>query len=132
MSKNTSATSVAKKVSKKSDAPAATTPVVAATPAVAEKAPKKAAAAKRAATKAAKSGKSVTSDAPVSNTAPTASSSDDSDNLMDFEPFTWKKMELLKNARGDVLTSDMEWFGRWDESAKKVDTSDSQPADLEL
>jgi chromatin remodeling complex protein RSC6 len=49
MSKNTSATTAAKKVSKKSDAaPVATTPVVAATPAVSEKAPKKAAASSKA------------------------------------------------------------------------------------
>ncbi len=55
-----------------------------------------------------------------------------SEDVMDFEPFTWKKMSLLKNARGDVLTEDMEWFGKWDASANKVDTSAPQPADLDL
>lgn len=89
---------------------------------------KKAAAAKRAATKAAKSGTSVSNAAPPSSSTP----EDSSDGVMDFEPFTWKKMELLKNARGDVLTSDMEWFGSWDAKANKVDTSAPQPADLEL
>jgi hypothetical protein len=54
------------------------------------------------------------------------------EEVMDFEPFTWKKMSLLKNARGDVLTEDMEWFGKWDEKAQKVDTSAAQPADLDL
>lgn len=93
---------------------------------------KKAAAAKRAATKAAKAGKSDTkSDAPAV-TSSTTEPADSGDSVMDFEPFTWKKMELLKNARGDVLTTDMEWFGKWNESAKKVDTSAPQPADLEL
>ena len=91
---------------------------------------KKAAAAKRAATKAAKAGKS---DA-ASNVAPTSSEPvvADSDGVMDFEPFNWKKMELLKNARGDVLTSDMEWFGKWDAKSNKVDTSAPQPSDLDL
>lgn len=46
MSKNTTATTAAKKVSKKSDAPVAVAAPVAATPAVVEKAPKKAAASK--------------------------------------------------------------------------------------
>ena len=88
---------------------------------------KKAAAEKRAATKAAKN------DAP-SKTEPTSSApaEDTSDGVMDFEPFQWKKMELLKNARGDVLTSDMEWFGKWDAKSSKVDTSAPQPSDLDL
>ena len=88
---------------------------------------KAAAAAKRAATKAAKSGAAPAKTEVV--VEPTASSDAD---IMDFEPFTWKKMELLKNARGDVLTTDMEWFGKWDDGTKKVDTSAAQPADLEL
>ena len=67
-------------------------------------------------------------------TAPPKPSADEDDggDVMDFEPFTWKKMSLLKNARGDVLTEDMEWFGKWDASANKVDTSAPQPADLDL
>lgn len=92
---------------------------------------KKAAAEKRAATKAAKAGKSdATSNAAPSSSEPPAE--DSSDGVMDFEPFQWKKMELLKNARGDVLTSDMEWFGKWDAKSNKVDTSAPQPSDLDL
>ncbi len=89
---------------------------------------KKAAAEKRAATKAAKAGNAATSVV----SAPPAVTEDAAESTMDFEPFTWKKMSLLKNARGDVLTEDMEWFGKWDESAKKVDTSAPQPSDLDL
>jgi hypothetical protein len=89
---------------------------------------KKAAAEKRAATKAAKKGNA----APSVTSAPPAATEDAADSTMDFEPFTWKKMSLLKNARGDCLTEDMEWFGKWDEASKKVDTSAPQPADLDL
>jgi hypothetical protein len=85
----------------------------------------KGAATKGAATKDSKPSKSET-------TSNAAGSAEDSDGIMVFEPFTWKKMELRKNARGDVLTSDMEWFGKWDTSANKVDTSATQPADLDL
>lgn len=87
---------------------------------------KAAASAKRAATKAAKKGV-----APPAKAEVVAASSEDSD-VMDFEPFTWKKMSLLKNARGDVLTEDMEFFGHWDAKTDKIDTNASQPADLDL
>lgn len=91
---------------------------------------KKAAAAKRAATKAAKSGKT----APVADTSSSTNvvATEASSDNMDFEPFNWKKMNLLKNARGDVLTEDMEWFGHYDSATGKVDTSATQPADLDL
>lgn len=86
---------------------------------------KAAAKAKRDAKKAAKSSASVTeSAAPAEDSA--------ADSSADFEPFKWKKMSLLKNARGDVLTEDMEWFGRWDSKTDKIDTNAPQPADLEL
>jgi hypothetical protein len=102
---------------------------------------KKAAATKRAATKGAATKGAATKGAATKDSKPSksettsnaaGSAEDSSDGVMDFEPFTWKKMELLKNARGDVLTSDMEWFGKWDTSANKVDTSATQPADLDL
>jgi hypothetical protein len=89
---------------------------------------KKAAAEKRAATNAAK--KAASSGGSV--TQPAKPSEDASENVMDFEPFTWKKMNLVKNARGDCLTEDMEWFGHYDEKTNKVDTSAPQPADLDL
>jgi len=83
--------------------------------------------AKKAAKKAAKSAPSE----PVTEPA-AKSDADDAADVMDFEPFTWKKMSLLKNARGDVLTEDMEWFGHWDSKTDKVDTSAEQPSDLDL
>lgn len=50
------------------------------------------------------------------------------EDVMDFEPFVWKKLSLLKNARGDVLTEEMEWFGRFEDG--KMDTDTAQPSDL--
>ncbi len=87
---------------------------------------KAAAKAKRDAKKAAKSS--------ASTSAESAAPAEDSaaDSSADFEPFKWKKMSLLKNARGDVLTEDMEWFGHWDSKTDKIDTNAPQPADLEL
>lgn len=88
--------------------------------------------AKRAATAAAKKAAKNAETAPaktevVSTASATASADGD---IMDFEPFTWKKMSLLKNSRGDVLTEDMEWFGTFIDD--KMDTSAPQPADLDL
>ncbi len=85
-------------------------------------------AAAKAAKDAKKAAKSETKPAAV--TAP--SKDDDDADPSDFEPFVWKKMNLLKNSRGDVLTEDMEWFGHWDAATNKVDTSAAQPSDLEL
>ncbi len=82
--------------------------------------------AKKEAKKAAKKGGAAPSAPAAEVVAPSE------DGIMDFEPFTWKKMSLLKNNRGDVLTEEMEWFGHWDEKANKVDTSAPQPADLDL
>ncbi len=79
----------------------------------------------RDAKKAAKGSASVTESAPPAEDSA-------ADSSADFEPFKWKKMSLLKNARGDVLTEDMEWFGHWDSKTDKIDTNAPQPADLEL
>ncbi len=87
--------------------------------------------AKRAATAAAKKAAKNAETTPVVEVVSTASADASADgDIMDFEPFTWKKMELLKNSRGDVLTSDMEWFGSFVDG--KMDTSAPQPADLDL
>jgi hypothetical protein len=51
---------------------------------------------------------------------------------MEFEPFVWKKLNLLKNARGDVLDEEFAWFGHWDEKSGKMDVAAAQPEDLEL
>lgn len=87
---------------------------------------KAAAKAKRDAKKAAKSSSSASAESspPAEDAA--------ADSSADFEPFKWKKMSLLKNARGDVLTEDMEWFGKWDSVKNNVDTNAPQPDDLEL
>ena len=57
------------------------------------------------------------------------------DDLLDFEPFTFKKgkaeLKLLRNKRGDVLTEDMEWFGHQND-AGTIDMSAPKPADLDL
>ena len=57
------------------------------------------------------------------------------DDLLDFEPFTFKKgkaeLKLLRNKRGDVLTEDMEWFGHL-KADGTIDMSASKPADLDL
>jgi hypothetical protein len=88
----------------------------------------------RAAHESKKAAKKTAKNEAPSKSEPTSSAAaeDSSDGVMDFEPFQWKKMELLKNARGDVLTSDMEWFGKWDAKNNKVDTSAPQPSDLDL
>lgn len=85
----------------------------------------------KAADKAKRDAKKVAkSDAPKSE--PVVEAAADDGDLADFEPFTWRKMSLLKNGRGDVLTEDMEWFGHWDSKTDKIDTNAPQPDDLEL
>jgi hypothetical protein len=86
--------------------------------------------AKKAAEKAGGGGAAVVSPPPKASAV--VAEDNGSEDVMDFEPFTWKKMSLLRNARGDVLTEDMEWFGKWDEASNKVDTSAPQPTDLDL
>lgn len=81
---------------------------------------KAAMAAKRAATKAAKSATSVPPLPPAEI------------DVMDFTEFTFKKMSLLKNSRGDVLTPDLEWFGRYDAKTNTLDTAAPKPSDLDL
>ncbi len=54
------------------------------------------------------------------------------DELLDFTAFTWSGLSLLKNPRGDCLTEDMEWFGKWDPVTQKVNTEAAQPSDLNL
>ncbi len=54
------------------------------------------------------------------------------DDNYTFAPFTWKKRHFLKTPRGDVLTEDMEWVGRWNEKSGKLNTSAPQPHNLNL
>jgi hypothetical protein len=97
---------------------------------------KKAAAEKRAATKAAKSAASAplpASPAPKAKApvpAP-AAEAEEEDNITDFAPWTFKKAPYLKNKRGDVLSEEYDWIGRFDEKAGKIDRAFPKPADLE-
>ena len=84
--------------------------------------------AKKAARKAAKKG-TATPPLPPSPKLE-AAPAPEVDPLMDFEPFVWKKMDLFKNARGDVFTDSFEWFGRFVNG--KMDTTAPQPEDLDL
>jgi hypothetical protein len=46
-----------------------------------------------------------------------------------FAPFTHKGAQYLRNSRGDLLTPEYEWVGRYD--GKAIDTKFPKPADLE-
>ena len=46
-----------------------------------------------------------------------------------FAPFTHKGVSYLRNSRGDLLTPEYEWVGRYD--GKAIDTKFPKPADLE-
>jgi hypothetical protein len=56
---------------------------------------------------------------------------DEEDPLTKFVPWTFKKASYLKNGRGDVISEEFDWIGRFDEKAGKIDRSFPQPADLE-
>ena len=99
---------------------------------------KKAAAEKRAATKAAKSAASAplpASPAPKAPApkapAPAAVAEEGEDSITDFAPWTFKKAPYLKNKRGDVLSDEYDWIGRFDEKTGKIDRNFPKPADLE-
>jgi len=100
---------------------------------------KKAAAAKR----AAKKGGAVTASvpAPVAVAPPVApvvaeeedeaEEEEDNPNLA-FAPFVFKKVDYMKNLRGDVITLDQQWVGRYDEVKKTLDRKFVCPEDLGL
>lgn len=46
-----------------------------------------------------------------------------------FHRWTHDGTDYWKNARGDVVSSEMDWVGHWD--GKKIDESAAQPEDLE-
>jgi len=48
-----------------------------------------------------------------------------------FAPFTHKGVSYLRNMRGDLLTQEYEWVGRYNSAAKTIDTKFAKPADLE-
>ena len=63
--------------------------------------------------------------------APPAEEEDEEDPLTKFVPWTFKKASYLKNGRGDVISEEFDWIGRFDEKAGKIDRSFPKPADLE-
>ena len=105
---------------------------------------KKAAAAKRAAKKAGAATAAVP--APVAVAPPAAPAAaavageedeeedeeeEDNPNLA-FAPFVFKKVDYMKNLRGDVITLDQQWVGRYDEAKKTLDRKFVCPEDLGL
>ena len=46
-----------------------------------------------------------------------------------LDPWQHDGKELLKNERGDVMTSDGEWVGTW--NGKEIDESAPEPADFD-
>lgn len=48
-----------------------------------------------------------------------------------FAPFTHKGVSYLRNMRGDLLTEEYEWVGRYNSATKIIDTKFAKPADLE-
>ena len=48
---------------------------------------------------------------------------------MYLDPWTHDGEELLKNERGDVVSVDGDWVGKWD--GKTIDKSAPEPADFE-
>ena len=115
------------------------------TPAVVEKkkrAPqseetKAAAAAKRAATKAAKAATAgVPASAAVvppkpSGPKPVAAPVEEEGDITEFAPTVINKKPYIRNCRGDVMTEDYDWVGRYNETTKTIDTKFPKPADLD-
>ncbi len=49
-----------------------------------------------------------------------------------FEPFSHEGQSLFKNARGDVLTEEMDWVGVFNEKTGVLDKSAAKPAYLDI
>jgi hypothetical protein len=85
-------------------------------------------AAERKAKKAAKAAAPAAADVPLpASPAPVAA--EESHTV--FAPFTHKGVKYLRNSRGDLLTEEYEWVGRYNSAAKTIDTKFAKPADLE-
>ena len=105
---------------------------------------KAAAAAKRAATKAAKAAGGVavvppkpTGPKPASAAVPkpvaaaAPSPAEEEGDITEFAPTIIKGKPYIRNSRGDVMTEEYEWVGRYSEKTKTIDTKFPKPADLE-
>jgi hypothetical protein len=143
-------------VAKASKPPSAEVSPVPAAPAVpaapsAEKKPrqpqsaetKAAAAIKRAATKAAKAAggeavvppkptgpKPTTAAAPKPVAAAPPAAAEEDEDVTSFAPTIIKGKPYIRNCRGDVMTEEYEWVGRYNETTKIIDTKFPQPEDL--
>ena len=62
--------------------------------------------------------------------APAAAAADENGPTV-FAPFTHKGVSYLRNMRGDLLTEEYEWVGRYNSATKTIDTKFAKPADLE-
>lgn len=104
---------------------------------------KAAAALKRAATKAAKAagGEAVvppkpTGPKPASAAAPKPvaaappAAAEEDEDVTAFAPTIIKGKPYIRNCRGDVMTEEYEWVGRYNETTKTIDTKFPQPDDL--
>ena len=104
---------------------------------------KAAAALKRAATKAAKAagGEAVvppkpTGPKPASAAAPKPvaaappAAAEEDEDVTSFAPTIIKGKPYIRNCRGDVMTEEYEWVGRYNETTKTIDTKFPQPDDL--
>ena len=104
---------------------------------------KAAAALKRAATKAAKAagGEAVvppkpTGPKPASAAAPKPvaaappAAAEEDEDVTAFAPTIIKGKPYIRNCRGDVMTEEYEWVGRYNETTKMIDTKFPQPDDL--
>jgi len=67
--------------------------------------------------------------APAPATAPAPSPPAEDHTV--FAPFTHKGVKYLRNMRGDLLTPEYEWVGRYDSAKKSIDTAFPKPADLD-
>ena len=109
---------------------------------------KAAAALKRAATKAAKAAeagvtvavvppkptgpKPATAAAPkpAAAAAPKPAAAEEDEDVTAFSPTIIKGKPYIRNCRGDVMTEEYEWVGRYNDATKTLDTKFLQPDDL--
>ena len=63
--------------------------------------------------------------------APPPSPDDDENEITDFTPTVIKGKPYIRNKRGDVMTEDYVWVGRYSEAKREIDTKFPKPADLE-
>ena len=52
-------------------------------------------------------------------------------DITEFAPVKIGGVDFLRNCRGDILSEEYDWVGRYDEKTKKIDRGFKKPADLE-